>query len=145
MKAALAIFGLILGLLIMENSWGSEPAYQRECRIAGGIYWSVSVNDTLDTPLCRLDSSVIGAADFAEFKWNRSSSLAVAAYARAVPQPNSDVFCASMGARLVMAGDSQRDFWRLCQFPDKSIIGDETLARGPKAESNGSLSRALGL
>ena len=145
MKALLAIFGLILGLLIMENSWGNEPAYQRECRIAGGIYWAVSVNDTFDTPLCRFGSSVVGAADFAEFKWNRRPSQAIAAYAVAQPAHNSDAFCASVGAKFVTAGDSNRDFWRICVFPDNSIIGGETLARGPKSEYNAQLSNALGL
>jgi hypothetical protein len=145
MKAVLAIFGLILCLLIMEKSWANEPAYQRECRIAGGLYWSISVNDTFDTPLCRFGEGVIGAADFAELKWNRKQSQAVLAYVGSAAASTPDAICASVGAKLVTGGDSNRDFWRVCIFADNSIIGADTLSRGQQNQSNGYLNQALGL
>src|SRR5207253_852342 len=109
MKALITVFTLILGLLIFQKSWAGESAYARECRIAGGQLWVVTSADSREIPLCSFGEALIGAADFAEYKWSRKATASVRAYVHAA----SGASCSQVGAKTLPTADSNGTEWMI--------------------------------
>jgi putative hemolysin len=103
----------------------------------------VSQQTEFDTPLCRFGKAAIGAAAFAEYKWNGTQSDAVTVYMNQNQSSDPGSVCSENGGSDVSATDSNGRTWALCAFSDGSVIETNTLARGTASAANSALNRAL--
>jgi hypothetical protein len=121
----------------------TETPYARNCRIEGGLAWVVNFSETSDVMLCRFGSAAIGAAEFAELKWNQQSAGSIEALLGSSASSGGSATCSEYGARYAEAKDSNDTTWGLCVFSDGSVSEVNTLARGEADTRNASLIRAL--
>jgi putative hemolysin len=121
----------------------SESPYARVCRTAGGQPWTVDFSGGNDVLLCRFGAAAIGAADFAELKWNERETRSVREFLASTSAGSASAACAEHGGDLQTATDSDGVGWQLCAFSDDSVVEAGTLARGSSAASNASLIHAL--
>jgi hypothetical protein len=134
---------LVLFTSVAPAVQASEPPYARVCRTAGGQPWTVDFSGGNDLMLCRFGVAAIGAADFAELKWNGRETRSVREFLASTPARSADAACANHGGDTQTATDSDGVGWQLCDFSDGSVVEVETLARGSSAASNASLVHAL--
>lgn len=152
-ELALEIFsiltsGLFVGVLTLgfpNQAAAAETPYARTCRISGGEAWVVNYASGNDVMLCRFGSAAIGAAEFAELKWNDTQKASVRAFLSATPTEGGDETCRLNHASYAETKDSEQVQWALCTFGDGSVIEVNTLARGSADRHNAGLAAALGL
>lgn len=140
MKSAFLAFA---ATMILGFAASAETPYSRECRIAGGVHWDVSIQTEFDTPLCLFGSAAIGAADFAQYKWGNGLSYSLKTFKGQTTPRNPSGVCDTVGAAYWTATDTDGKQWELCKFLDDSVIEVETLAGGVNAPANAKLVRAL--
>jgi hypothetical protein len=140
MKSAFFAFAF---MMVLGFAASAETAYARECRIAGGRQWSVSIQTEFDTTLCLFAGAAIGAEEFAQYKWGNGLALSLKAFLRQNTERDPKGMCDVAGAAYWTAADTDGGQWELCKFPDGSVVELNTLARGTNNPQNALLVRAL--
>lgn len=129
-------------MVLSFNAFAETP-YARTCRIAGGQQWAVDMISKQDTVLCVFGDAAVGAAEFANYKWDNSLSLSLVTFLQQKSQLGLQGVCETFGAYQMNAKDSDGRTWSLCQFKDGTIVEAQTLARGVNDPANASLVKAL--
>jgi hypothetical protein len=140
MKSAFLAFA---ATMILGFAASAETPYARECRIAGGRQWSVSIQTEFDTTLCLFDSAAIGAEELAQYKWGNGLSYSLQTFMHQTTPRNPTGMCDVAGAAYWTATDTDGTRWELCKFLDGSVIELNTLAGGVNAPANAKLVHAL--
>lgn len=140
MKSACLAF---TAMMVLGFAASAETPYARECRLAGGQQWSVSVDTKFDTTLCMFGNAAIGIEELAQYKWGNGQALSIKTFLKAPHRTSNNGLCDIVGAAYITGEDTDHQTWELCRFPDNSVIELNTLADGVSAHDNAGLLRAL--
>jgi len=137
------IFTLLIILVLFSfKSIAQQNPQIRNCHIAGGefITANIKIGKTQDEiGLCQFDSAYVGAVDVIRFldSQRNTKPMSFNEYA------NGEKLCSGQIA-LARIVDSELSF-KVCIYPDQSIMDMPTLITGVFAEQNFKLNTFLGL
>ncbi|MBC7743153.1 MAG: hypothetical protein H7061_13215 [Bdellovibrionaceae bacterium] len=129
-----SLFFAILTFISFFAQANSNPQ-MRECRIRGGEFLAVAVNDD-QVGLCQLGSAYIGAIDLMLVVNKEGMPKSVEMYTNGMKK------CDPLGKAKTVSTLEGREL-QVCFFDDGSAIGLATLHSGMDAPENSRLNQAL--
>ena len=131
-------FFLFVASFLCASAIAAEPEMKRNCRLAGGLFWALDLDNPLGPVLCRFGEAAISAESFS-LHLKGESSRALDAYLKS----SSGSLCANSNGSPFVSKDSNGREFHLCEFSDGSYIEASTLERGSAHILNEALTKAL--